>query len=192
MVSFVRNYNIHVIDIATRRERPLTLDSNPKLFNGRLDWVYQEELYGRGNFKGYWWSPDSTKIVYLQLNDHPVAEFTIVDQIPHFPDVETTPYPKAGDQNPTVKLGVVSASGDTTQWVDMFKYAGVEPLIVRVSWTPDSQKVVYEVQNREQTWLDLNYADPASGKPETILRETSKAWVDVDNVELPIWLKDGT
>src|SRR5262245_64017263 len=117
MVSFVRNYNIHVIDIATRRERPLTLDSNPKLFNGRLDWVYQEELYGRGNFQGYWWSPDSTRIVYLQLDESAVKDFTIVDQIPNKQDLEVYAYQKAGMTNPAVRLVVINAVGGQSRYV---------------------------------------------------------------------------
>src|SRR6267378_5119035 len=60
MVSFIRNNNIYVLDLASEGERRLTTDGAPKILNGRLDWVYQEELYGRGNFEGYWWSPDST------------------------------------------------------------------------------------------------------------------------------------
>ena len=36
---------------------------------GRLDWVYQEEVYGRGNFKGFWWSPDSKWIAFLGLDE---------------------------------------------------------------------------------------------------------------------------
>ena len=192
IVSFARSNNLYVVDTATQRERALTNDGSGKVFNGRLNWVYQEELYGRGNFKGYWWSPDSTRIVYLQLNDAPVSEFTIVDHIPHFQAVETTPYPKAGDPNPTVKLGVVDAAGGATRWVDIFKYGTVEPLIVRVGWTPDGKKVFYEIQNREQTWLDLNYADPANGHSQTLLRESTKAWVDVGTVEEPQYLKDGS
>jgi dipeptidyl-peptidase-4 len=192
MVSFARHNNLYVVDITSQRERALTNDGSGKIFNGRLNWVYQEELYGRGNFKGYWWSPDSTRIVYLQINDAPVDEFTIVDHIPHFQEVENTPYPQAGDPNPTVKLGVVNAAGGATRWVDIFKYGSVEPLIVRVDWTPDGKRVVYEIQNREQTWLDLNYADPVTGKSETILHETTRAWVDVDGVNLPIWLNDGS
>jgi dipeptidyl-peptidase-4 len=192
MISFARSNNLYVVDIASQRERALTNDGSGKIYNGRLNWVYQEELYGRGNFKGYWWSPDSTKLVYLQINDAPVDEFTIVDHIPHFQEVENTPYPQAGDPNPTVRLGVVSAAGGATNWVDIFKYGNVEPLIVRVGWTTDAKKVFYEIQNREQTWLDLNYADPVTGKSETILKETSKTWVNVEKVEEPLWLKDGS
>src|SRR5581483_11488442 len=82
LVSFVRNFNLYVVDVAQRRERALTSDGHAKLLNGRLDWVYQEELYGRSNFKGYWWSPDSTRITYLQLDESQVKDFTITDHIP--------------------------------------------------------------------------------------------------------------
>ncbi len=70
-----------------------------------------------------------------------------------------TPYPKAGDPNPVVQLGVVNAAGGATRWVDTYKYQPSDLLIVRVAWTPDSRKVVYQAQNREQTFLDLNFAD---------------------------------
>ena len=46
------------------------------LLNGVLDWVYQEEIYGRGDFKGYWWSPDSSRIVYLQLDESTGSELS--------------------------------------------------------------------------------------------------------------------
>jgi dipeptidyl-peptidase-4 len=190
MVSFCRGGNLYVVDVASRRERALTSDGGPKLLNGRLDWVYQEELYGRGNYKGYWWSPDSSRIAYLRLDESPVHEFTIVDHIPHFQNVELESYPKAGDPNPKVRLGVISAAGGESRWVDIFKYEGVEPLIVRVGWTPDGKKIVYQIQNREQTWLDLNYADPVTGATQTLFRETSKAWVAVNGE--PTWLKDGS
>jgi len=190
MISFVRNNNLCIVDIATQRERTLTGDGGPKIFNGRLNWVYQEELYGRGNFKAYWWSPDSTRIAYLRLDDNPVHEFTIVDHIPHLQETETTPYPKAGDPNPGVKLGVVNSAGGATRWVDTFKYENRDFLIVRVGWTPDSKKVCYQVQDREQTWLDLNYANPGNGRIETLLREKTNAWVEADDE--PHWLKDGS
>ncbi|HEX5732848.1 MAG TPA: S9 family peptidase [Blastocatellia bacterium] len=190
MVSFARNGNIFLVDIATQRERSLTNDGGGKILNGRLDWVYQEELYGRGNFKGYWWSPDSTKIVYLRIDEAPVRDFVVVDHIPLLQEVETTPYPKAGHPNPGVKLGVVNVAGGATKWVDTFNYEGGDFLIVRVGWTPDSKRVVYQLQNREQTWLDLNYADPDSGKTSNVLKERSKTWVEV--LDEPHWLKDGS
>jgi dipeptidyl-peptidase-4 len=190
LLGFVRNNNIYVYDLANRSERRLTTDGGPKILNGRLNWVYQEELYGRGNFEAYWWSPDSTKLAYLRLDDNPVPEFTVVDHIPYSQNLEVSEYPKAGDPNPIVQLGVVNAAGGATRWVDTFKYHPTDFLIVRVSWTPDGKQVVYQAQNREQTFLDLNFANSEDGKSATVVRETSRAWVEV--IDNPTWLRDGS
>ena len=190
MIGFIRSNDMYVFDLATQKERRLTADGGPKILNGRLDWVYQEELYGRGDFQAYWWSPDSTMLAYLRLDENPVHEFVVVDHIPYRQTVEITPYPKAGDPNPIVQLGVVNASGGPTRWMDTYKYQPSDLLIVRVSWTPDSKKVAYQAQNREQTFLDLNFADARDGKSTTVVRETTKAWVEV--LDNPHWLKDGS
>src|SRR6185295_4291202 len=102
MLAFVRNNNIFIYDLAGKRERRLTSDGSSRILNGRLDWVYQEELYGRGNFEAYWWSPDSTKLAYLRIDDRPVPDFPVVDHIPYDGGLEVTTYPKAGDPNPVV------------------------------------------------------------------------------------------
>lgn len=189
MLGFVRNNNIYIYDLAAQRERRLTTDGGPKILNGRLDWVYQEELYGRGNFEAYWWSPDSTRLAYLRLDEKTVPEFTVVDHIPYDQGLEVTPYPKSGDPNPVVQLGIVNAAGGATRWVDTYKYQPSELLIVRVTWTPDGSKVVYQAQNREQTFLDLNFAGD-DGKSNTVLHETSKTWVGIN--DNPNFLKDGS
>ena len=191
MVSFVRGNNLYVLDLPTGHERALTSDGGAKVLNGRLDWIYQEEVYGRGNFEAYWWSPDSTKLAFLRLDETPVPTFTVVDHIPPNQELETTPYPKAGDPNPLVRLGVVDAKSKQARWVDTGKYQPNDLLIVRVAWTPDGRQIAYQAQNREQTFLDLNYADPNDGKANNVLHETSRAWVEVTD-DNPRWLKDGS
>lgn len=191
MVSFVRSGNLYVEDLATQHEHSLTKDGSDKILNGRLDWVYQEELYGRGNFGAYWWSPDSTKIAFLRLDEHPVPDFPVVDHIPTEQNLEMTPYPKAGDPNPIVKLGIVEAAGGEVHWSDTSKYLPEDLLIVRFGWFPDGKQVWFQAQNREQTFLDLNTANPDSGKTSNLFRETTKAWVEVVDEGLR-WLKDGS
>lgn len=190
LISFVRSSDIFVVDSHSGAERQLTTDGSATLLNGKLDWVYQEEVYGRGTYQAVWWSPDSTRLAFLQLNESPVPAFTVVDHEPYRQNVEIYPYPKAGDPNPTVKLGVVRVAGGAPSWVDNEIYGGGEFLIVSVGWTPDAKGVVYQVQDREQTWLDLNIAPYVTGKPTRLLRETSKAFVNVLNE--PKWLKDGS
>ena len=192
MISFIRGNNLYVEDLGLqRRERALTRDGDAKILNGRLDWVYQEELYGRGNFGAYWWSPDSTKIAFLQLDEHPVPGYPVVDQIPLDQNVEMTQYPKAGDPNPIVKLGMVNAAGGDVRWVDNYKYPAEDLLIVRVGWFPDNKKVWYLAQNREQTFLDFNSANPDDGKSSNVFRESTKAWIGINDDPVR-WLKDGS
>ena len=189
--AFVRRNNLYVVNLEQQRqEKQLTTDGTDQILNGKLDWVYQEEIYGRGSFKAYWWSPDSTRLAFLQIDDRPVPEFTVVDHIPARLEVEEWDYPKAGDPNPLVRLGLLRVIGGDVQWVDLSKYSALEFLIVNVSWTPDSSRVVFQVQNREQYWLDVNAVTTSGATPSTIFRETTKAWVDP--IGPPAWLKDGS
>ena len=191
MVAFVRDYDLAVVDVDTGREWALTEGGDGvELLNGELDWVYQEEIYGRGNFKGFWWSPDSARLAYLQTDESPVQAFTVVDHLPYRLGLEHTNYPKAGDRNPLVRLGVVPAAGGETTWVDLGRYTPTDMLVVSVGWAPGGDEVVFQVQNREQTWLDLNLAEPASGAMTHLFRETTPAWVSVNGD--PRWLDDGT
>src|SRR5216684_3940677 len=190
-VSFVSANNIYIVDVASQRERQLTTDGNDNMQNGILDWIYQEEVYGRGNFRAYWWSPDSTHIAYLQLDERPVKHFAVVDHIPYQQTVESELYPKAGAPNPIAKLFTVSITGTAPKEVSTESYSGADFLIVLVDWSPDSSKVVYQIQNREETWLDLDAAEVhGGGAPKTLIRETTKAWVDINGN--PVWLKDGS
>jgi dipeptidyl-peptidase-4 len=190
LVAFVRGNNLHVVDVAAQRERALTTDGGRELLNGKLDWLYQEEIYGRDQFRAYWWSPDSARIAFLQLDERPVPEYTVVDDIPYRQTLEVTDYPKAGDPNPLVKLGISNVTSGAPVWADVSVSATSEYLIVDVDWAPDSQRVVYQVQDREQTWLDLNLAEVDNGRSRRLLRETTKAWVN--NNGDPVWLKDGS
>jgi dipeptidyl-peptidase 4 len=188
LVAFVRAHDLYVVGVDTRTEVALTADGSPELLNGILDWLYQEEIYGRGRFRGYWWSPDSTRVAFLQLDERGVPEYTVIDDVPRQPTLEVTRYPKAGDPNPHVKLGIAGVAGGAPRWMDLGDYGDSEFLIVDVEWVPDATAVAYQVQDREQTWLDLNLTDAASGKSQRLFRERTPAWVNVNGS--PVWLSD--
>ena len=192
LVAFVRGNNLFVVDAAGGPEKALTTDGETRVLNGSLDWVYEEEIYGRGQKQGYWWSPDSTRVAFLRIDDRPVPGFTVVDHIPYDQEVEHWDYPKAGDPNPIATLGVASVAESSLVWVDTSSYPDADRLLVRVSWMPDSRDVVYVVQNRTQSRLDLNVANASTGASRTLLKETSKYWIGADDVSTPQWLKDGS
>ena len=191
-VAFVSNNDLYVTRLSSASARRLTTDGGPDVLNGRLDWLYTEELFGRGNDRAYWWSPDSAHLAFLQLNERRVPTYPLVDDVEYHPRVDTMKYPKAGDPNPDVRLGMVSAGGGTTRWVDTSKYTDF--LIVDAGWTPDGGSVAYQVQDRTQTWLDFNLADRGTGRSTTLFRESGNAWVERwdDASADPTWLKDGS
>jgi dipeptidyl-peptidase-4 len=189
-IAFVRGNNLYTIDLATDRERQITTDASPTILNGAFDWVYEEEIYGRGTKRAFWWSPDSSRIAFLRTDEAGVPVYPGVDQIPYHPVAEPQFYPKAGDPNPHVRLLVAPAGGGALATVDNERYTAADFLIVRVAWMPDGKALTYQVQNREQTWLDLDRVDAAGGAPTTLIHETTKAWVEpLDN---PAWLADGS
>jgi dipeptidyl-peptidase-4 len=213
LISFVRGNDLFVYQLANGSEKQLTRDGGEKIFNGYLDWVYEEELYGRGQKRGYWWSPDSKFIAFLRLDESPVPKFVLPNDIPIDQDIENTNYPQAGDPNPLVTLGIADVGktsiipnaaripqvgrrlpasirrlGDSVEFVDLSAYKPEDLLISRVAWSPN-QTVVFQAQNREQTLLDLNAAS-ADGTVKRLFRETSPAWVGIN--DNPFFLKDGS
>jgi dipeptidyl-peptidase-4 len=194
-VAYVQANDLHWIDLASGEDTAVTSDGSLDVFNGKLDWVYQEELYGRYDFKSFWWSPDSTRLAFLRLDESAVYDFTVIDHIEegHFRvKPEVTRYPKAGDPNPTVALGVVDvAPASAVRWVDLSAWSASEPLVVRVDWAPDGATLTFQVQDRIQTRADLVALDPATLAMHTVLSEVSEhGWVE--RPASPRWLDDGS
>ena len=190
-VSFVRDNNLFVVEIARPRERQLTRDGTAKIYNGYLDWVYEEELYGRGQKRGYWWSPDSRHIAFLRLDETPVPKFVLTNDTVDNQIVENTDYPQAGDPNPLVRVGVVQVGAPvaTVRFANLTKYKPDDLLIGRVAWEPNSSRVIFQAMNREQTYLDLNASD-LMGRVTLLFQEKTPAWVDLQDNN-PAYLKNG-
>ncbi len=178
-VSYVRKHNLYVQPVTGEGEKQLTRDTGENLFNGDIDWVYTEELAVRSN---YFWSPDSKQIVFLHMDETKVPTYPLVNLIPTHPIVDDEKYPKVGDANPLVKLGVVDADKDKVRWISLTD--DQEAYIPRFGWVRDG--VIWaEVLNRNQDKMDLYFVDVKSGKSRIVLTETTPgAWIDFDQVEV--------
>jgi dipeptidyl aminopeptidase/acylaminoacyl peptidase len=176
-LAFVRNGNLFVAEPFIQMARPLTTDGGGAILNGRADWVYEEEIFNR-NGQAYWWSPDSKYIAFLRFDDSPVSKFTLVNHLPTRLKVDEIPYPKAGDPNPIVKVGIVDVERGTPHFVELPGYDPTDTLIARVGWVPGSESVYIYVQNRIQTWLDVCVANVDGGPARKLFRDTTAAWVD--------------
>jgi dipeptidyl-peptidase 4 len=179
-LAYVRKHNLIVRAIKGEDEKQLTKsdkeDKDESLLNGEVDWVYAEELGVRSN---YFWSPDSKDIVFLQMDESQVPTYPITDWLPTHPKADEQKYPKAGDHNPSVRLGVVSVSGGKTKWLSFGDIP--DTYVPRFGWVRDGL-VWAEVLNRAQDTLDLYFVDVHSGKSRKVLSETSPdAWVNVND-----------
>jgi dipeptidyl-peptidase 4 len=191
-VAWVQGDNLYVLE-AGSDPKALTSDGNENLLHGKFDWVYQEELYGRGNFKAYWWSPDGKSIAWLRTDESPVKRYTVVDHLPIEGRLEVTPYPKAGDPLPHVALHCRNLeSGDEAHWpaVELAPEGGPESLVSRVTWERNAASLLVQVQNRTQTWLDLVRVDPADKTARRLFRDSTPAWITSPGD--PMFLDDGS
>ena len=175
-LTFVRDKNLFMYDIAAKAEKQLTEDGSETLLNGTLSWVYWEEIFGRQDI-GYWWSDDSQAIAFLQTDESPVSVMHYVDFKPYVPKLIKQRYPKTGGDNPIVRVGVVEIGDGKLAWVD-FKDMPYE-YIARVKWLPGSKRLSVQTMNRAQTELDLYFVDRSAGKPSHILKETDEGWVNI-------------
>jgi dipeptidyl-peptidase-4 len=178
-VAYTRKHNLYVHPIGGSEERALTKDQGDDLFNGDIDWVYAEELGVRSN---YFWSPDSKEIVFLHMDETKVPTYPITDWMPTHPTVDQEKYPKVGDPNPVVKLGVVDAEKGKVRWISLNNDA--DTYVPRFGWV--SEGVIWaEVLNRTEDKLDLYFVDAKSGKSRIVLTETTPgAWIDFEHVEV--------
>jgi len=88
-------------------------------------------------------------------------------------------YPQAGTPNADVRLGVITATGGPTRWMDLGETR--DHLLARVFWTPDSKQLAIERFTRVQNELDLVLADATNGKARTIIHESDRCWINVSN-----------
>src|SRR3989454_5381597 len=173
-VAYVRLHNLYVRPVSGKDEKQLTKDKDENLLNGEVDWVYAEELSVRSN---YYWSPDGANIVFLQMDETRVPTYPITDWLPTHPTVDMEKYPKAGDANPAVRLGVISASGGKVKWISLTDEQDI--YVPRFGWVRDGL-LWAEVLNRAQDKMDLYFIDPHSGQSRKILTETSPdGWINL-------------
>jgi dipeptidyl-peptidase-4 len=174
-LAYIRKHNLVVRPVDGAAEQALTTDASEDLLNGEVDWVYAEELDVRSN---YFWSPDSKNIVFLQMNEARVPTYPITDFIPQHPTVSQEKYPKVGDPNPEVRLGVVSTGGGSVKWISLTDTR--DAYVPRFGWVRDG--VVWaQLLNRAQNQLDLYFIDAKSGKSRRVLSEKDEAWIEMDD-----------
>ena len=175
-LSFIKDHGLVVIPL--RQAGTPTIAVAPaaaNVLNGEVDWVYEEELSVRSN---YFWSPDSNRLVYLQMDENHVPEYPITDWIPTHPTIDMQRYPQPGDPNPEVKVGVVAASGGKTAWVKLpASFRAGQDYIPRLGWV-DKKTVWVQTLSRDHKRLDLYFADAQTGQSKLVLAQKDDKFFD--------------
>ncbi len=179
-VAYTKNNDLYTVNLATKKETRLTKDGSETILNGYASWVYMEEILGRaGRYRTFWWSPDSKHIAFFRSDDTRVPVFTITDANGLHGVVETQRYPKVGDPNPEVKVGMVEPEGNNIVWAAFNEkddqYFGLP------YWKPDGSALLVQWMNRLQDNLIIYEVNTITGGKSEFYNEKQKSWVDLDD-----------
>jgi len=189
-IAFVQQNNLFALELATGLREKLTSDGNEDVMNGKLDWVYEEELANRASGRAYEWSPDGRKIAYLRLDDAPVPRYPLTHYLSNHVELSEERFPQSGDANPIPSFHVVSVEGTEHQsWTSsVTKSDRVEYFGPTFSWTPDSKAVAFLTLDRAQDVLNVHLWDAAAGTDRLLLTEKDPHWIN--SLEPPRFLGD--
>jgi dipeptidyl-peptidase 4 len=176
-VAFTRAHDLFSIEITTGKETRYTFDGGDVVYSGWAAWLYYEEILGRASqYRAFWWAPDSKSLAFYRFDETLVPEFPIFVSEGVHGSIEHTRYPKPGDPNPKVRVGIVPTGSPTITWAafdeNQDQYFGP------VSWTPDSKHVFIQWMNRGQDSLIIYAVDPRKGVKERVFVEHQSSWVD--------------
>ena len=190
-VAYTKNNDLYTIEIQSRKENRLTTDGSDVILNGYASWVYMEEILGRtSQYRSFWWSPDSKKIAFFRSDDTNVPVFVITNAKGLHGEVEYNHYPKVGDPNPSVKIGIISPNGGATVWVKINEkqdqYFGLP------YWKPDGSSLLVQWMPRSQDQLKIYEVSTTTGDIKEFYTEQQKTWVKLtDDGERISFLKNG-
>lgn len=188
-VAFTRHNNLYAIEASGGKEIQFTNDGSDIVYNGYASWVYFEEILGRASrYKAFWWSPDSRHICFMRFDDSQVPVFPIYYSEGQHGFLENQHYPKAGDKNPSVKIGTVSVENPAITWGDFNEKT--DQYFGTPFWTPDGNLWV-QWMPRSQDSLKIYAVNLTNGTKKEIYEEQQKTWIDLDDNERIQFLSGG-
>lgn len=181
-VSFINdNGTEHGLSVIRLREpgsptNPVATTANAAILNGKVDWVYEEELDVRSN---YFWAPDSAHLAFLQMDESNVSQYPLTDWIPEHATVDMQRYPQPGDPNPAVRVGIVGPTGGKVVWIKLpgNEFKPGDDYIPRFGWL-DRKYMWVETLTRDHKHRNLYFADSSNGNAKLVLAQQDDKFFD--------------
>ena len=174
LIAYIRkDNNLYVYDIPRGRQRQLTTTGSETISNGHFGWLYEEELTG---YDGYRWSPNSESIAYWEEDESMVPEFSMINDLGQYPSTRKIRYPKAGERNPTLRIGVIRIKGAGRKWIDNALVD--DDYLPWMEWVNDQKLSFIKMRRNQKSW-DLFVSDRTTGRSLKVLSEDDEAgWLE--------------
>ncbi len=186
-VAFVDANDLYVLQLAGGQVNRITQDGSPTLLNGLLDWVYQEEIFGRGNYRAYWWRDDSRAIAFLKIDTSAVKPFTVTASRGPRGETLVERYPKAGDPIPRASVWCVTLGSQGISAPQAIARTGDdETIITRVGWNKQNGELWVQQANRLQNEISLSATNTQRMSRRSIFNEQSDRWLEVHELPEPL------
>ena len=182
-VAYVARGALRVVSAEGADDRALTTPEAEDVTYGLAEFVAAEEM---SRSRGFWWSPESDRLLVARADDTPVREWWISD--PAHPDraPHRVRYPAAGTPNADVRLFVVDLEGARTEvsW-DRKRY----PYLARVHWSGAGAPLLL-VQARDQRAQLILAVDPDTGATRMVHADEDPEWLELFP-GVPCWSPSG-
>ncbi|MEV7411295.1 prolyl oligopeptidase family serine peptidase [Streptomyces althioticus] len=182
-VAYVARGALRVVSAEGADDRALTTPEAEDVTYGLAEFVAAEEM---SRSRGFWWSPESDRLLVARVDDTPVRQWWISD--PAHPDraPHSVRYPAAGTPNADVRLFVVDLVGTRTEvsW-DRKRY----PYLARVHWSAAGAPLLL-VQARDQRAQLILAVDPDTGATRMVHADEDPEWLELFP-GVPCWSPSG-
>ncbi|MEU2897605.1 prolyl oligopeptidase family serine peptidase [Streptomyces sp. NPDC001273] len=171
-VAYVARGALRVTGAEGADDRALATPESEEVGYGLAEFVAAEEM---GRSRGFWWAPESDRLLVARVDDTPVQRWWISD--PAHPGREPHPvrYPAAGTPNADVRLFVFDLEGTRTEvsW-DRARY----PYLAHVHWSAAGAPLLL-VQARDQQAQLILAVDPDSGATRMVHADEDPTWLEL-------------
>ncbi|MGW0709089.1 prolyl oligopeptidase family serine peptidase [Streptomyces sp. NPDC002643] len=182
-VAYVAQGALRVVAAEGGDDRALTEEGVENVTHGLAEFIAAEEM---GRSRGFWWSPDSDRLLVSRVDDTPVRRWWISDPAQPERDPQRVAYPAAGTPNAEVRLFVTDLSGSRTEVVwDRVRY----PYLAHVHWSAAGAPLIL-VQARDQRSQLYLAVDPDTGATRMVHADEDQHWLDLFP-GVPSWTPSG-